>query len=280
MQNHATFFEQHGTAIQVVLYAGLLTTLWVIELMVSAEPVGIKWNHARTNVALMLLALPVQLVMTIFVVMAASWVTAHHWGLLQVLPGSSSIWSKYVLAFVLMDLGDYVYHVTMHKTPWFWRFHLVHHCAHDVDVSTTIREHPGDTFVRVSFLAVWVLLVGAGWGVLLLRQTVETISNITSHSKYRVPGRLGRILGWIFITPNLHHVHHHFQQPYTDSNFGDVFSIWDRLFGTYAELSTDATVFGVDTHADRHVTESFKEIVMIPFRRPVRQDGAAKQFGG
>jgi len=266
-----SFIAAHGTAAQVLLYAGLLTMLWSVELIVSAEPIGVKWSHARLNVALMLLALPVQLVMTIFVVMAATCVTVHHWGLLQVLPGSSSAWSKYGLAFVLLDFGDYVYHVTMHKFRWLWRFHLVHHSAREVDVATTIREHPGDTFVRVSFLIVWVLLIGAGWGVLLLRQTVETVSNITSHSKYRLPVRLGRILGWIFITPNLHHVHHHYQKPYTDSNFGDVFSVWDRLFGTYAELSTGATVFGVDTHPSKLITDNLKEVVMIPFRRQIRR---------
>jgi sterol desaturase/sphingolipid hydroxylase (fatty acid hydroxylase superfamily) len=266
-----SFFAEHGTTMQVLLYAGLLTMLWFVELIISAESIGEKWNHARLNVTLMLLALPVQLVMTIFVVMAATWVTVHHWGLLQVLPGSSSAWSKYVLAFVLLDFGDYVYHFTMHKLAWLWRFHLVHHSAREVDVSTTIREHPGDTFVRVSFLIFWVLLVGAGWGVLLLRQTVETISNITSHSKYRLPAWLDRILGWIFITPNLHHVHHHYQQPFTDSNFGDVFSVWDRLFGTYAELPTSETVFGVDTHQSKQITDNFKEVVMIPFRRQTRR---------
>ena len=273
MPLHMSFFTKYGTSVQVVLYACLLTTLWVIELFVSAEPLGVRWSHARPNVALMLLALPVQLIMTTFVVLASTWVTAHHWGLLQVLPGGTSAWSKYGAAFVLLDLGDYVYHVTMHKQSWLWRFHLVHHSAHDVDVSTTIREHPGDTFVRVSFLAVWVFLIGAGWGVLLLRQTVETIANITSHSKYRLPVRLGRAMGWIFITPNLHHVHHHYQRPYTDSNFGDVFSIWDRIFGTYAELPHGATVFGVDTQPNKQVTESFREIVMMPFRdQPAQKD--------
>lgn len=275
MTSLAASLSKHGTAVQVILYAGLLTSLWFCELIVSTEPIREKWQHSRINIAMMLLALPVQLFMTIFVLMAARWVTVHHWGLLQVLPGASSVWSKYGLAFVLLDFGDYVYHVTMHRYPWLWRFHLVHHSAHDVDVSTTIREHPGDTFVRVLFLVAWVLLIGAGWGVLLLRQTVETISNITSHSKYRLPGKIGRILGWVFITPNLHHVHHHNERPYTDSNFGDVFSVWDRLFGTYAELPSGATVFGVDSHPSKLVTENFREVVMIPFRRAARPSALA-----
>ena len=275
-----SFRAGHGTALQIVWYAGLLTLLWCIELVVSAEAFEAKWRQARVNLSLMLLALPVQLLMTIVVVAAANWATTHHWGLLQVvIPGSTSIWSQYVLAFVLLDLGDYVYHYTMHRFAWLWRFHLVHHCAQEVDVSTTVREHPGDTFVRVSFLALWVFVLGAGWGVLLLRQSVETFSNITSHSKYRLPGWLDRYLGWVFITPNLHHVHHHFQLPYTNSNFGDVFSVWDRLFGTRAELPTSATVFGVDTHLSRQKTDSFKEIVLMPFRRNPPQVGNPGESG-
>jgi len=112
----------------------------------------------------------------------------------------------------------------------------------------------------------------------LLRQTVETIANITSHLKYRVPGRLGRVLGWVFITPNLHHVHHHNAQPYTDSNFGDVLSVWDRLFGTYAELPSGETVFGVDTQPSKQVTESFREIVMLPFRATGRGKAVAPKL--
>jgi sterol desaturase/sphingolipid hydroxylase (fatty acid hydroxylase superfamily) len=273
MQPFHSFLVDHGTSVQVFLYAALLTALWVVELVVSSETFGVKWSHARPNVALMLLALPVQLLMTIFVVLVSRWVTVHNWGLLHLLPGSSSAWSKYGLAFVLLDFGDYVYHVTMHKRRLLWRFHLVHHSAQEVDVSTTIREHPGDTLVRVSFLVLFVFLIGAGWGVLLLRQSVETISNITSHSKYRLPDRLGRALGWIFITPNLHHVHHHNQMPYTNSNFGDVFSVWDRMFGTYAELPSGSTVFGVDTHSSRLVTDNFREIVMMPFRTQTRRKG-------
>ena len=262
-----SFIAEHGTTIQIVLYGGLLTLLWVVEVFISTEPFSRKWNHSKLNASFTFLTLPVQLLMTLLVVAAATYVTKHHWGLLQILPGSSNPWIKYVLAFVLLDFCDYLYHVIMHKLDWLWRFHVVHHSDQEVDVSTTVREHPGETFVRVCFLFLWVVLLGVGWETLLLRQTVETVSNLTSHSKYRLPGWLDKILGWIFITPNLHHVHHHHRQPFTDCNYGDVFSVWDRLFGTYAELRTCETVFGIDSHPSSQATGNFKEVVMIPFRQ-------------
>jgi sterol desaturase/sphingolipid hydroxylase (fatty acid hydroxylase superfamily) len=266
MTSFLFFFAEHATAVQVVLYAGLLTMLWMAELLISSGPSEAKWIHARLNGSLIFFTLPVQLIMTVFVTAAAAWVTIHHWGLLQVLPGSASVWSKYVLAFVLLDFCDYVYHVIMHKLGWLWKFHLVHHSDQEVDVSTTVREHPGETFMRVLFLIAWVMVLGVGWYALLLRQTAESISNLTSHTKYRLPGALDHIVGWVFITPNLHQVHHHYRQPYTDRNYGDVFSVWDRLFGTFAELQIHETVFGLDTHPRKCARENLKEVVMIPFR--------------
>jgi sterol desaturase/sphingolipid hydroxylase (fatty acid hydroxylase superfamily) len=173
--------------------------------------------------------------------------------------------------FVLMDLCEYVYHVIMHKFDFLWKFHLVHHSDLEVDVSTTVREHPGETFVRMSFQILWVFLLGPVAAVLVLRQTVQTFSNIAAHTQFRLPERINRVVGLIFITPNLHHVHHHYQLPYTDCNYGDVLSIWDRLFGTYAELEKEETVYGVDTHMEPEKNGRIQNIMKIPFQKLERK---------
>jgi sterol desaturase/sphingolipid hydroxylase (fatty acid hydroxylase superfamily) len=82
-----------------------------------------------------------------------------------------------------------------------------------------------------------------------------------------LPERANKIVALVFITPNLHHVHHHYQLPYTDCNYGDVLSIWDRLFGTYGQLSKEETVFGIDTHMDEKLNASFIGAVKIPFQK-------------
>ena len=104
-----------------------------------------------------------------------------------------------------------------------------------------------ETLIRNGFLMLWVLLCGASVEILILRQSVETVANIFAHTSLRLRPRPARMLGWLFITPNLHHAHHHFQMPATNCNYGDVFSIWDRLFGTFINLSREETVFGLDT---------------------------------
>jgi len=262
-----TFFIEHASSTQVLLFTTIITFLWLAEKIFLAEQAGRKWRHSSVNALFILTALPMQVAPTLLLMSLSSWVVTHHWGLIFLLPNASNPWIKYGLMFVALDFLDYVYHVTMHQVSGFWRFHLVHHTDRKLDVSTTVREHPGETILRNFFLLAWVFMCGASFPVLVLRQTVQTVSNILAHTSFRLPAGPARILGWIFITPNLHHVHHHFQLPYTNRNYGDVFSIWDRLFGTFTELPAEKTVFGLDTHMDESINAKYLGIVAMPFRK-------------
>ena len=144
-------------------------------------------------------------------------------------------------------------------------FHIVHHSDQAVDVSTTLREHPGENIIRLSFTLLWVFISGTAFWVLMLRQIIQAFTTLFAHMNYRLPDRVDRIIGLLFITPNLHQVHHHYKQPYTDSNYGDVLSIWDRLFGTFKKLSVDKLVFGVDTHMSKEDTDKFISLAKLPF---------------
>ncbi len=260
------YLIDHASTTQVGLYISIFTTLWIIEHFFSAEPIGRKWKHTSLNALLIFSALPLQLVLTLLLIPLAGWVTSHHWGLIYLLPNPSSPWIKYVLMFFVLDFLDYVYHRTMHRVAPFWRFHLVHHTDRKLDVSTTVREHPGETVIRNCFLFFWVFITGASVEILILRQTCQSFANITSHTAFRLSPKVAKVVGWLFVTPNIHHVHHHFQLPYTNSNYGDVFSIWDRLFGTLTELPAQETVFGLDTHMDESLNSNYLGIVSMPFR--------------
>lgn len=264
-----SYFVTHATEFQLYIYAGLLVSLWLAEGLFLNSPFRNKWKHSFTNLLFILTALPVQLFMTIFLLLVSAWVVQHNWGLLNIIPYHGTFFVKYVVGFIVLDFCEYLYHVIMHKAKPLWKFHLVHHTDFQLDVSTTVREHPGETFVRMCFLILWVFLSGASFGVLLLRQTFQTVTNITSHTKFRLHGFSETLIGWIFITPNMHHVHHHYQLPYTDCNYGDVLSIWDRIFGTFGKLDADKTVYGLDTHMDKQVSSSFTRILKIPFAKKI-----------
>ena len=144
-------------------------------------------------------------------------------------------------------------------------FHVVHHSDNVVDVSTTLREHPGENFIRLCFTLLWVFLTGAFFWALLLRQIIQTITTLFAHMHYRLPQKLNNFISLIFITPNLHQVHHHYQRPYTDSNYGDVLSIWDRMFGTFKKQPDEALIFGVDNYMQASEHSNFKKLIKIPF---------------
>jgi sterol desaturase/sphingolipid hydroxylase (fatty acid hydroxylase superfamily) len=259
-------FVDHALATQAFLFVTIIVGLWLIEKAISTQPWRHKWSHSSVNVLLVLAALPVQVAMAAGISWASNLVTGRHWGLIEWMPKHSIGWVRVLCLFVLLDFCDYLYHRSMHAVRGFWRFHRVHHSDQQMDVSTTVREHPGETLVRNLFLILWIFVCGASFGVLVLRQTFQTVFNILQHTQLRLPRQADRILGWIFITPNLHHVHHHYELPHTDRNFGDVFSIWDRLFGTFAELSLEETVFGLDTHMDEAKSSCFLHVAKMPFQ--------------
>lgn len=265
MQSLRDFILEYKSAIELSFYAILIISLWFSEILFSSNSIKNKWKHLRTNHLFIFTGLPVQLFVTGFVIVISAWTTSHHWGIINFIPYHSNPWVYYISLFLLMDLCEYIYHVVMHKTEFLWKFHLVHHSDRHVDVSTTVREHPCETLVRTSFLMLWVFLCGPALTVLLLRQTFQTFSNIIAHTEFRLPEKFNNIVSLIFITPNAHHVHHHYRLPYTDKNYGDVLSIWDRLFGTFGNLERESTVFGIDTHMDENQNAKFLNILKIPF---------------
>lgn len=271
MFNLHNFFSTHEDAAQIILYATVITSLWLTELLVSSDSLRIKFKHSSVNMMFIFTALPVQLSLTTFIIIISKWANLHNWGLLNLVRWHTKGWLYYIVAFVLLDLCEYTYHVIMHKIDALWKFHLVHHSDLKVDVSTTIREHPGETFIRTCFLTLWVFILGPVIGVLIIRQIFQSFSNIVAHTEFRLPDRANKVIGLVFITPNLHHVHHHYQLPYTDCNYGDVLSIWDRLFGTFEQLDKSHTCFGIDTHMDENINGKFANIVKIPFQKLERK---------
>ena len=271
MDNLRHIFSVHEDAAQIILYATIITSLWFAEILVSADSLRTKFKHSSVNLLFICTALPVQLLLTSFIVIISKWANLHHWGLLNLIHWHTKGWMYYIVAFILLDLCEYTYHVIMHKIDVLWKFHLVHHSDLKVDVSTTTREHPGETFVRTCFLILWVTMLGPAIGVLIIRQIFQSFSNIVAHTEFRLSDRANKIVGLIFITPNLHHVHHHYRLPYTDCNYGDVLSIWDRLFGTLGELDREDTCFGIDTHMDEKINGRFVNVVKIPFQKLERK---------
>ncbi len=266
MDNLIDRITQASSLIQAVLFVVLFSAIWNIENIIGLTRGNYrKWRHARTNSVLALAALPVQLALGGAFAAVTRWTAIHRFGMVYWLPGWANLAVMFGWSLVLLDLSEYGYHRLMHHFKWLWRLHRVHHTDLVVDVSTVLREHPAEATVRLAHTLFWTFLCGVPIWCLVFRQILQIVFTVGAHANARLPERADRVLSWVFITPNLHHVHHHFELPYTDRNFGDILSIWDRLFGTFARLEASEVVFGVDTCPIAPEYDNGLALLRLPF---------------
>lgn len=142
-----------------------------------------------------------------------------------------------VFGVLVLDLGEYVFHYLSHSQRWIWLFHAVHHSDDRLDVSTALRFHPGEVALNL----VWKVGFFAALGLLLwlvvVRGLLMVPASLLQHANIRVPASVDRFIGWVFITPGLHKIHHSPNERENNTNFGQLFSFWDRLFGTLHETA-------------------------------------------
>jgi sterol desaturase/sphingolipid hydroxylase (fatty acid hydroxylase superfamily) len=150
-------------------------------------------------------------------------------GLLTPLPVAAQL----IIAFVVMDLSTYVVHRLFHAQRWLWLMHSVHHSDAEVDVSTSIRHHPIEVAIDVAIKLALYLLLGLPLWMEAARTLLINPLSMAQHANIAYPAWVERPLRWLLVTPAMHRVHHLPEAPATDSNYGQCFSFWDRIFGTY-----------------------------------------------
>jgi len=199
---------------------------------------------------------------------------ANGFGILNWLP-EMPLWSYAIAGLLLMDFfGAYVPHYIEHRVKPLWMIHLVHHSDQKVDTTTANRHHPLESVVRFVFTLIGVLIIGAPMGIVMLYQSMSLVATQFNHANISLPKKLDKWLSYVIVSPDMHKVHHHFVLPYTDSNYGNIFSIWDRLFGTFMTMDREKVVYGVDVFPDEKANEQIAALLAQPFQpyqKPTRQ---------
>lgn len=158
------------------------------------------------------------------------------------------LWLEVVLSLIVLDFfGQYFIHVCLHKYKWLWKLHLVHHSDTTVDASTGTRHHPGDMLVRGALILTVVALFGIAPVVYVLYRIITSFFAYLTHANIAMPDNIDRALSWVIVTPHMHKFHHHFERPWTNTNYGNVLSCWDRLFGTFVYGDPRLIQYGLDT---------------------------------
>src|ERR1041384_1961521 len=166
---------------------------------------------------------------------------------------------------MVLDLFTYLAHVLMHKTRLGWQFHRIHHSDAEVNVTTAFRQHPGETLWRILWHLLAIATFGIPLSVVVIYLVISTLNAQLEHTNVKLFAPLDHVLRLLIVTPNMHKVHHSREQIETDSNYSNIFSIWDRIFGTYtATVDFSRLRNGLDGFDDRK-KQTVPALLKLPF---------------
>ncbi len=189
-----------------------------------------------------------------------------------------------LLTFLLLDLWRYWEHRLFHQIPLLWRLHLAHHSDTQIDVTTSERHHPFEFLLGTATMMALIAALGLPAPAIGLYLLAATLVTLYSHANLSLPPYLDRKLSRLIVTPAVHAMHHSALQAQTDSNYGSVLTVWDRLFGTYADPATaHIRHFGLgyfhapkDTSLVRVLQQPF--LYRPEFRYRERDDGPVDRY--
>lgn len=244
------------------VFVGLFALERALPLRRRSRP---SWARIAVNVTIMATAFATGvLLVRPTASLVIDWSAESSFGLLQLL--QLPVAAEIALAFVLMDLSFYYWHLANHRVPLLWRFHNVHHIDPDLDVSTAFRFHFGEVAMSAGFRAVQVAVIGLPLSTFLAYEVVFQAGTLFHHSNTRLPIRFERALNAVFVTPRMHAIHHSQVRGETNSNYSVVFSWWDRIHRTLGlNVPQSRITIGVAGYADAEDNRLGRALAM-PFR--------------
>lgn len=196
-----------------------------------------------------------------------------------------------VILFLTQDFCRFVTHYLHHKSPVLWPFHAVHHSAEVLTPITFLRGHPVYYVIQQVVMS---LLIGAAqalvlfvfvgriefWVVQAITVAFQGYMLLGGHLRHsHIQLRYGRVLEHILISPAQHQVHHSSHTKHFDKNFGEIFALWDWMFGTlYIPQRDEALVFGIGD-GEGHRIEQPYPTVREALIKPFRESAAALRLG-
>ncbi|MES2776657.1 MAG: sterol desaturase family protein [Bacteroidota bacterium] len=260
--------EQHPVQRMMILVSGMLL-LWLIEgavPLISMRYKKNKLNHAAVNLGFTVIHLVFHTLFAVVIILISDWCRAHQFGI--VYWTNAGIFLTILITVLTVDFFvGWLVHFTEHKVKWMWRFHIVHHADNNVDVTTGLRHHPVESIFRGIFIFGGVFLSGAPMYAVMIYQTFLILATQFAHANISLPPWLDKAISYVIVSPNMHKVHHHWKQPFTDSNYGAALAIWDRLLGTYMHLDPKNIIYGLDRYYPNDKDENFMMLMKKPFQK-------------
>ena len=267
MDDLIIFFTNISTELRsIFLISGLLFFLLLESGIPLFKMRYDKMRHGLINISFTIITLFINLVGAVGIIFVVQYCETNNTGILNMVDIPS--WLNILFGLAILDfIGAWFIHWLEHSVKWMWKFHLIHHSDPFVDVTSGLRHHPGENILRLCFTILAIFISGASIGLVMLYQTISVFFAHLTHANINIPIKIDKFLSFVFVTPNFHKIHHHFAQPQTDSNYGNIFSIWDHLFRTTSTIgSIDKIIYGIDTHMNPSEHSNMKNLLMIPFQ--------------
>lgn len=243
---------------------GLLAVFFTLE-QVSATPFSFKQRgkHLFQNLLFQIVLTFLNLFFVSIQVYSIGWLNSNEIGILYLV--ELPFWIKLFLGVVLYDFTTYWIHRASHKIPLLWRLHRVHHSDTTMDSSTTFRFHPLELILIYQTGNILTAgIFGTDLTSMAVYYIIIYIFFFLEHSNLNYPKWLNNSFGLIFVMPDHHRVHHHQEQFYTDSNFADIFIVWDRIFGTFKLIPVEQMKYGL-IEFEGEKKQSFLYLMKSPF---------------
>ena len=231
---------------QKIILASMLVLIWMLESIIPfIHGRSHRLRHAGRNLTLGLVNTFLSGIITAtLLTIVSSWTEHLQFGLLYFL--KLPFFAANIFAILLLDGWMYCWHRANHAIPFLWNLHRLHHSDREMDVTTAVRFHPGEALISSGLRLIVVALLGLSLPQILLYDTLLVAVIFLHHSNINLPLFIDKFLRIAITTPSLHRVHHSTITQETHSNFGSVFSFWDRLASTFRlRLDQTAIVYGV-----------------------------------
>ena len=249
---------------RLVMLIAMCGLLWALETIIPLYRFRYsRVRHAMPNVALTLMLVITNLGLSFGSAYLADFSVRHGVGLFPLL--SLPSWAQIIFGVLALDLFAYFAHVLLHKSWLGWQFHRVHHSENAVDVTTAFRQHPGETVWRILWQLAAIVTFGIPLWVVIVYLILSGLNAELEHANIRLNFWIDRCLRLLVVTPNMHKVHHSRDQRETDSNYSNIFSLWDRLFSTYtSSIDFRKLNYGLDGF-DVKDRQTLRGLLKMPF---------------
>lgn len=263
-------FEVSGPYVRLLFFwAGILFFL-ILELWIPYRENTVskpkRWVH---NLSLTLCnSILLNLIFSVPILATATYTEVNKLGVLHLvqMPG----WLRILVTIVIMDFVLYVWHLLNHEMPFLWRFHRVHHSDLNMDVSSATRFHFGELAISAIIKISLIFFLGASFKGVLIFESALVLCAQFQHSSLRIPWWFEKIFLILFVPPSMHRIHHSVIIRERDTNYGTIYSLWDRFLGTLLMNVDQGKIrIGVGAYQSPDKLNLYR-LLLMPFTRPIR----------